>query len=382
MTSDRKTTGKKILLVQILFATTVSCKWRQRNQPPPHIVLVVADDLGWNDVSWHNTDMITPRMEEISAEGLRLEKSYVTPKCSPSRAAMMTGYYPWRLGRQRGAIERYHPSGLNTSIRILPEYLKEAGYSNHLVGKWHLGYCNEAYLPNNRGFDSFFGQYNHVTNYYTRAVDADTYKKEEMRGYDFRDNFEVTHEGEGEFSTDLYTRKAVDIIKNHDKSEPLFLYLAYQAPHGPVQMPPNEYRKYPKNSNIRRIRSEEFLSTVTALDAGVGRVYDALKDSGLYENTVFIFTTDNGGSMAYSNLPLRGVKEQLYEGGIRGVGFVNSPLLRRTGEHTGMMFISDWFSTLIGLAGKEHKIPTDVDSVSQWRSLTRKSEIDEKRDNT
>ena len=125
-------------------------------------------------------------MEELSADGVRLSNSYVSPKCSPSRAALMTGLYPWRLGLQRGAIERYQATGLNPDKVLLPELLQKGGYATHLVkdklrlpfnfffsssrkvGKWHLGYCNETYLPMNRGFQTFFGQYNHVTNYYTR----------------------------------------------------------------------------------------------------------------------------------------------------------------------------------------------------------------------
>ena len=132
--------------------------------PPPHIVLILADDLGWADVSWHNDQVKTPHMDRLSGEGVRLDQSYVTPKCSPSRAALMTGVYPHKLGRQRGAIERFQPTGLNTSYTLLPQYLK-------MVGKWHLGYCHPHFLPNNRGFDSSFGQWNHVVDYYTRRTD-------------------------------------------------------------------------------------------------------------------------------------------------------------------------------------------------------------------
>jgi arylsulfatase A-like enzyme len=136
----------------------------------PHIVVILADDLGWNEVSWHNPAFLTPRMEALSAAGVRLAQSYVSPKCSPSRAALLTGHDPWRLGLQRGAIERFQATGLNSSLPLLPELLRRGGYSTHLVGKWHLGYCSKAFLPTNRGFNTFFGQYNHVTNYYTRYL--------------------------------------------------------------------------------------------------------------------------------------------------------------------------------------------------------------------
>ena len=134
---------------------------------PPHIVILLADDLGWNEVSWNNPSLLTPNLEMMKRDGVHLLQSYVTPKCSPSRAALLTGIsvclndiwnvstvpgmYPWRIGLQRGAIERFQPDGLNTSLKLLPEYLQESGYKTHLVGKWHLGYCHPHYLPNNRG---------------------------------------------------------------------------------------------------------------------------------------------------------------------------------------------------------------------------------------
>ena len=121
----------------------------------------------------------------------------------------MSGYYPWRIGLQRGAIERFQPDGLNTSIKILPQYLQEAGYNTHIVGKWHLGYCHPDYLPTNRGFHSHLGQWNHVTNYYTRKTErAPQYpdQADEMIGYDWHQNEDISYEGLGEFSTDLIAR--------------------------------------------------------------------------------------------------------------------------------------------------------------------------------
>ena len=136
----------------------------------PHIVFILADDLGWNEVSWHNSHFVTPRMASLSSSGVRLAKSYVTPKCSPSRSSLLSGLYPWRLGLQRGAIERFQTTGLNVSVPLLPELLSQGGYTTAMVGKWHLGYCHQDFLPNSRGFDSFFGQYNHHVDYYSRYV--------------------------------------------------------------------------------------------------------------------------------------------------------------------------------------------------------------------
>ena len=246
-----------------------------------------------------------------------------------------------------------------------------AGYKTHLVGKWHLGYCHPHFLPNNRGFDSSFGQWNHVVNYYTRRTEQ--YRPEdppEKRGYDFHKDGEVTTEGEGEYSTDLYSRKAVEVIENHNQNESLFLYVAYQAPHGPIQSPPQLYRNM-YGGGLPDYKIDR-LATLSALDAGVGAIVESLRSSGLYDNSVIIFSTDNGGAVpSLSNLPLRGDKEQVYEGGVRGVGWVNSPLLRRKGRVSErLMYVTDWFSTLLHLAGQEENIPDDVDSFNMWDSIS------------
>eukprot|EP00090_Calanus_glacialis_P005252 TRINITY_DN14070_c0_g1_i1.p1 TRINITY_DN14070_c0_g1~~TRINITY_DN14070_c0_g1_i1.p1 ORF type:complete len:497 (-),score=119.32 TRINITY_DN14070_c0_g1_i1:104-1594(-) len=363
----------------LMVLTALAVSGKRRKSSPPHLIMILADDLGWNDVSWHNTLMLTPRMEGLMRSGVELTQSYVTPKCSPSRAALMTGRYPWRLGMQRGAVERYQPDGLNASIKLLPEYLKKGGYSTHAVGKWHLGYCHPDYLPQNRGFDSFFGQWNHVTNYYTRKTEfllqPDT--PAEKYGYDLHQNDEIVYEGKDEFMTDLLTRKARDVIEDHDKSKPLFLYLAYQAPHSPIMKPPEKYlQMYNALGRFQNPGDEKKLNraaTITALDTGVGAVVDALKSAGLYENSVVVFSTDNGGAiLRSSNLPLRGDKEQLYEGGIRGVGFVLSPLLKKPETvNDKLMFISDWFSTFLSLAGLSDQIPQDTDSFDMWKTISK-----------
>jgi len=353
-----------LCLTQAYFLTNVDSK-------QPHIILILADDLGWNEVSWHNPLIHTPRMEELSAKGVRLEKSYVHSKCSPSRAALLTGRYAWRLGIQRAGVGRFQPTGLNTSVKILPEYLKEGGYSAHMVGKWHLGFCHDDYLPTSRGFDSFFGQYNHHNTYYTRIADWSEYSAEQ-RGYDLRKNKEVTYEGKGEFSPDLYTRKAVEVIETHNASEPLFLYVAFQAPHEPIdEAPPEKYRKVYRTRKIHGRVFDDY-ATITALDSGIGDIHDALVKHGLYDNSVMIFSTDNGGPpRPKSNYPLKGHKEQVFEGGVRGVGFVNSPLLQDKGVTSNrMMFITDWFSTILDLAGVIQKVPSDIDSYSMWPSLS------------
>ena len=205
---------------------------------------------------------------------------------------------------------------------------------------------------------------------------------------DLHDGFEPTNEGEGIWMTDLYTRKAVERIQNHNSSVPLFLYLAFQAPHEKIQRPPDKYMS--QYSGVKRVYQEGLPSryqglyraaAVTAMDTGIGKVVDALKAAGLYDNSVIVFTTDNGGSgvpnldVTPVNFPLRGSKESLYEGGVRGVGWVHSPLLCQMRGRTSkkMMFITDWFTTLLSLAKLETLAPPGLDSFNMWSSISKNS---------
>jgi len=364
------------------FLTSGAKKKHRTLTSKPHIILILADDLGWNEVSWHNKRIKTPHLEDLSRNGVRLERSYVSPKCSPSRGALLTGIYPYRLGMQRGAIERWQATGLNTSLQILPEYLKTAGYINHLVGKWHLGYCHEGYLPTNRGFHSFLGQYNHVTDYYTRKLTYEDFPPN-TEAHDLHKNLDPTYEGVGEFSTDFFSRKAVEVIENHDDEKPLFLYLAYQAPHMNIQKPPQKYLnmyKEPGGRRSRKIYQDNLhddsqalyrAAAISALDSGVQGVVEALKARGFYDNSIIIFSTDNGGTADASNYPLRGRKEQVYEGGVRGVGFVHSPLIENPGvESQRLMYITDWMATLMHVAGLKRMIPPGLDSLNMWPSIS------------
>ena len=135
----------------------------------PNFLLVVGDDVGYNDVSWNNPAMKTPVLDSLRKEGVTLDSFYSQPRCSPSRASLLTGLYPYKMGIQRGNISPFRPSGLARSLTLLPEMLAERGYSSHLVGLWHLGYCSEEYLPTNRGFHSFFGQLTERADHYTRS---------------------------------------------------------------------------------------------------------------------------------------------------------------------------------------------------------------------
>ncbi|XP_063418921.1 arylsulfatase B-like isoform X2 [Mytilus trossulus] len=328
---------------------------------PPHIVLVLSDDQGWNDIGWHNPDVLTPNLIRLGKQGVILENSYVQPVCTPSRAAILTGKYPFRTGLQWLVVENHQPKFLPTNITILPELLKERGYTTHIVGKWHLGHCSEDVIPTKRGFDSFLGILKGGGDYYSMSFGGN---------YDFWKNEDIYFPPEGSYSTDLFTDRAVEIIENNDgKTSPLFLQISYTTPHFPLQVPKTFKDMYP---NVTDANRQTYLGMVSSLDYGIGKVVNALERNDYMDNTVFIFLADNGGDLDFgsSNLPLRGDKGDLWEGGTKSVGLVYSPkYLGQSGcIHYGMIHAVDWFSTILDIA-KYQQESDHLDSVSQWEHL-------------
>ena len=265
----------------------------------PNILLIVADDLGWADVPWRDETVPAPNLHRLADSGLILNQSYVQQVCTPSRAALLTGLYPYHLGRQHRALKPLRAGGVPTSFTLLPQLLKEENYSTHMIGKWHLGYCAWEYTPTRRGFDTFLGTYLGVLDHWTHT-------REKYDGYDFRRNEEVLFSASGVYSTDLYTREAVDLLRSREASDPpFFLYLPYQALHAPLQVPAQYLASVPPSVTDpdRRV----YLAMLAALDLSVGQIVETLKETGEYNNTLIVFTTDNGGSVGHSasNFPLR-----------------------------------------------------------------------------
>ncbi|XP_074648033.1 arylsulfatase B-like [Tubulanus polymorphus] len=345
-----------LIVIAASLAQTCSAK-------PPNIVFIVADDLGWNDVSWHNPAMKTPNIESLARNGIILNQSYVQPMCSPSRSAWLSGYYPYHTGMQHTVIMAYAGYGLPLNITTLPQKLKQAGYRTHIVGKWHQGFCNWRYTPTYRGFDSFLGYYIGAEDHYTHEVYDGRWN-----GLDFRFNEKPLRTFNGTYGNYIFTQRARDIIKTHKQEEgPLFLYLPFQNVHDPLQVPKQYEDLYP---NIRNRPRRIFSGMVTILDEAIGNVTSALKETGMYDDTIIIFTTDNGGQVRNSgnNWPLRGSKTTLWEGGTRGVAFVHSPLLKKTGfVYDGMIHAADWFPSILSIAS----VKTDdaIDGVDFWSNV-------------
>ncbi|KAL3843144.1 hypothetical protein ACJMK2_021096 [Sinanodonta woodiana] len=319
---------------------------------PPHIVLIVADDLGWNDVGWRNPQMHTPNLDKLARNGVILNSSYVQPVCTPTRNCLMSGYYPYHTGLQHDVIRGNAPGFMPSNITTLPQKLKEVGYVTHMVGKWHLGYCNWKYTPTYRGFDSFMGFYSAMEGYYNHS---------EGDGYDFMFNTDVYYPPKGEYSANVFAKRAIDILNAvNPKNESLFLYLPFQSVHDPT-----ENRDKPRRAFL-------LVSMVSALDEAVGNITTVLRERGYMDNLLLIFTTDNGGPVIHgaNNLPLRGAKATLWEGGTKGAAFVYSDTLLKKTKYlnTEMMHAVDWFPTLLHVAGVT--ADSNIDGLDMWPTLS------------
>lgn len=327
--------------------------------PRPNIVFVLADDLGSYDVGWRGSDIQTPHLDRLANSGAKLDQFYVQPVCSPTRAAFMTGRYPFRYGFQTGVVRPWAKYGLPLEERMLPQVLSEAGYETAIVGKWHLGHFQREYLPTKRGFQHQYGHYNGALDYFTHIRDG---------GFDWHKDDQVNRD-EG-YSTELVGKEASRLIASRDKTKPLFLYVPFNGVHSPYQVPDKYSDAYPQFSGQRK----KYAGMVTALDEAVGKIVETLKSEGMVENTLVIFSSDNGGpapGRITSNGPLRAGKATVYEGGVRVCAFATWPGKIPAGSTvTTPMHISDWYPTLIGLAGGKAEQPLPVDGRDVWGSVT------------
>ena len=354
-------------LVFLIFAIVLACAQAKQ----PHIVFILADDYGFNDVGYHNPRIKTPVINKLAKEGVRLENYYVQPVCTPTRSQLLSGRYQIHTGLQHGIIWPSQPNALPKNFPTIAEKLKESNYSTHMVGKWHIGFYKREFIPTQRGFDSFYGYLTGAEDYY-RHTNSQGFPSPEFHGldgYDLRQDEKVARNASGKYSTFLFAQEAERIISEHDTSQPLFLYLAFQAVHSPLQVPKQYLKQY---DNIKDHGRRIYAAMTSCMDEAIGNVTKAMQKNGLWENTVLVFSTDNGGQIYYggNNWPLRGWKASLWEGGIRGVGFVSSPLLQNPGQiNKGLIHVTDWFPTLVNLGGgSTHGL--DLDGFNVWETIS------------
>ena len=326
----------RVLLLGIV-ALAASCA----DEPPPNVLLIVADDLGWNDVGFHGGEARTPHLDALAREGAEVERLYTYPLCTPSRAALLTGQDPMGYGLAYSPLRPWDEGGLPASVPTLAERFRDAGYATAAVGKWHLGHAHPAMHPNRRGFDSFYGFLNGAVDYYThRSRDG---------AHDWqRDGVSLREEG---YATDLLADEAVRVLRARDPARPWFLYLAFNAPHGPLQASPELVAHYESIEDPdRRIHC----AMVEALDIAVGRILTTLEESGEADRTLVVFTSDHGGARqeGANNEPFRGGKGSPFEGGIRATTLLRWPGVFEGGGHLrGPRSILDLPRSILDAAG-------------------------------
>ncbi|KAK2834309.1 hypothetical protein Q7C36_015010 [Tachysurus vachellii] len=334
---------------------------------PPHIIFIMTDDLGFNDIGYHNRDMRTPTLDKLAAGGVKLENYYVQPICTPSRSQFLTGRYQIHTGLQHSIIRSRQPNCLPFDMVTLPQRLQDAGYSTHMVGKWHLGFYKRDCLPTRRGFHTYFGSLTGSVDYYT----YDSCDGPGRCGYDLHEGETVAWRYRGRYSTHLYTRRVRKILASHDPlGQPLFIFLSFQAVHTPLQCPKEYIYPYRDMGNVHR---RKYAGMVSSVDEAVHNITYALRKYGYYHNSVIIFSTDNGGQPLFggSNWPLRGRKGTYWEGGMRAVGFVHSPLLRRRRKVSkALVHITDWYPTLVRLAGGNVSQLHGLDGYDIWETIS------------
>jgi len=330
-----------IAMVVTLYCCTADEPERYAAQP--NILVLMMDDLGYNDLGINNNNRDSPsqNMNQLAADGMRFTQFYTENTCAPSRAAFMTGRYPARFGFRPVA------RGIPAEVTTLPEALKSLGYNTHFTGKWHLGFSVKEALPIHQGFNTSFGFLNQ---WLLQAPNPDgSLNRPTYRNPVLEDSSGIRKPYQGHLS-DILTDHSVKLIKNNSQAEPWFIYHAFFAPHTPIQPAARYAKQFPDTP------AGQYRALVKQLDDNVGKILQALKDSGQDRNTVVVLLSDNGGTNAQvnSNAPFSGTKNTYLEGGVRTPMIIHWPDKFPVGDvFNSPVTIFDLYPTLVTLAGGE-----------------------------
>ena len=350
----------KILFIGLTISAGAQNQGSQSQKP--NIVIILPDDLGWNDVGYQGSFIRTPHLDRLAAGGAIMTQHYVMPSCTPSRVSLITGKYPSRYGILSPAYGEVIDQGDPT----LASLLQDMGYFTAITGKWHMG--SPPHTPLKYGFESSYGYLDGQIDPYTHEYKRES-KFTSFRSWHRNDQY-LDEKGH---ATDLITDEAVRIIKG-DRDQPFFLYVAYSVPHYPLSEP-EEWTSMYDEYQIEESR-KWYAASVSHMDDGIGKILEALDQTGQRENTLVIFVSDNGGQNSWysdtdyqgayadkphdvlgNNFPLRGWKVDLYEGGIRVPAVVNWPgVIDRGLEVNTPVHIADWLPTLIRLVDGESRL--------------------------
>ena len=356
----------KLPVFYILFFVLllVSCH-EQKADEKPNIIIFFTDDQGYADVGIYDSEGFeTPGFDKLANDGIKFTDFYVPAAvCTPSRAALLTGKYPKRVNLHKGVLTPYSNTGLSPSEYTLAEMLKDNGYTTSCIGKWHLGH-QEKYMPNNQGFDMFYGvpYSNDMDGYYY------THNNFQSPPLPFYRNKEIIGEGIDQSQlTKMYTSEAVKQIKKRKKEHPFFMYLAHNMPHVPLHV---------SEAFSGKSKKGLYGDVIMELDWSMGEIVKALKEEGIYENTIIIFTSDNGPELGSAN-PLRGKKAQTWEGGQRVPGIITWPdKIPSDVINSDMITTLDVFPTLAKISGASFNELKDLDGDNILEFLMQPKTID------
>jgi len=378
-----------------------------RQDAKPHIILFLADDLGYNDLGFHQNQAspinpageqtttdgvsgVSPIIDRLVSESVVMQNYYVQSVCTPTRATLMTGRYPFHTGMGPGVIKQGQAFGLAGDETVLAETMRDAGYACHMIGKWHLGDLDKRWTPTFRGFESYLG-YLMGKNEYFQHTDSG--------GLDFRKSklnsvnvlAEQTNEYQGQYSSLVYAERLQEIVDNRD-DRPIFLYYSPNSVHSMYTgAPQSDLDQFtgPNFEGVDGDRRKVSYAMVKAMDEMIEALETSFKNAGLWDNTVFCFSNDNGGNpeggvqhpgmtvsavwSGGSNFPMRGWKGTDFEAGIRGIGFIRgstnlAPLT--AGTNDALMHVSDWYPTIIAIAGGTYQGSLPLDGVDQWQAIS------------
>lgn len=355
-----------------LFCVLISLSMLAASQKlqKPNILIIVADDLGWGDVGYHGSPIQTPNIDRLAKQGVELNRFYTAAVCSPTRAGLLTGRYPDRMGL-RTVIPPWSDFGIDTNEVFLPQMLTNAGYTNRaIIGKWHLGHAKLKYYPLSRGFTHFYGHLNGNIDYFT-------HEREDQ--LDWHNNFQTSYE-KG-YSTDLLADEAIKNIRSYSQTAPFFLYLAFNAPHAPLQAKEKDLLKYDYDATQSffnntgkfgdqgrgNTKKQTYAAMVSCMDESIGKVLQELDDLHIADNTIVIFMSDNGAAVneGGSSGNLRGHKGTEWEGGVRAPAIIRWPAGFKGGkiceQVTGYI---DIVPTLLDIEGVKLPIKNKLDGIS------------------
>lgn len=343
----------KYLVLLCLLCSCASMSARDGEAPRPNIIWIIADDLGYADLGFTGCDDIpTPHLDSLAARGVICTDGHVSASvCAPSRAGLITGRYQQRFGFECNLGS--NKDGLLPSVSTAAQLIGDAGYQTTAVGKWHLGYSEELH-PMELGFEHFTGLLGGSRSYFPKTEKAPT-KAQRIE----RDRVLVP-EQDFEYLTDFFTDEACRLVAGRDQARPLFMYLSYTAPHGPMHAREDLYEEF---GGIEKERRRKYAAMVAALDEGVGRLLETLEAEGMREDTMIVFLSDNGGATnnGSDNGSWRGMKGSKWEGGQRVPFVIDWPGVFESGEYSSAISSLDLLPTALMAAGAE--LPAELDGV-------------------